>query len=136
MRELFEAIRDRLVSDPHAIPSHFTDAPGKPAYPYALIWGGSGLLGTDTLCDRDDLDDTFSVTWVSLSALGVLDLRAIGRAALDGWTPASSVWRMQPITLLKRMGQDVQVDRDVIFPSTDQHAYFAVDRFRLAGDLT
>lgn len=136
MRDLFEAIRARLAAAPNLIPAHFTAAPGRPAYPYALIWGGSGLLGTDTLCDRDDLDDAFSVTWVSLSSVGVLDLRAIGRAALDGWTPASTIWQMQPITLQKRMGQDVQVDLDVTFPDTNMHAYFAVDRFRLAGDLT
>lgn len=136
MRDIFEAVIARLAATPTEIPAHFLHVSGTPTYPYALIWGGSGLLGTDALCDRDDLDDTFSVTWVSLSALGVLDLRTIGRAALDGWTPTSTIWQMQPITLLKRMGQGVQVDRDVTFPSTNQHAYFAVDRFRLAGDLT
>lgn len=136
MRELFEAIAARLAAAPAEIPAHFLRVAGKPTYPYALVWGGSGRLDTDTLADADHLDDTFAVTWVSLSPLGVLDLRAIGRAALDDWAPTSTIWQMQPITLQKRMGQDVQVDSDVTFPDTNQHAYFAVDRFRLAGDLT
>lgn len=135
MRGVIESIMAHLSSEPHSIPAHWVDVKGAPAYPYALLWGTAGLLGTDKLCDRADLDDTVAVTWVSLDPIWCLELRGAGRAALEGFVPESATWAMQPMTLLKRAGQDVRADRDVQLPDGNTYPYFAVDRFRLAGDL-
>lgn len=136
MRDVIESIVARLAAAPYAVPAHWVDVPGAPAYPYAILWGAAAAVQRPTLANKADLSDRLAVTWVSKSALGCLDLQKVGRGALTGFTPTSATWVMDPLVLREGMGQAVVADRDVRLPNTNSHPYFAVDFFDLTGYAT
>lgn len=131
MRDVVESITAQLATD--GLHAYYLTAPDPPSWPYALLWGVRTRPIRDTFAGGVDLSDTLSVTWVSKSALGCLDLIRRGRDLLDGFTPTSATWTMLPLTLRTDEGQPVEPDRDVILPDTGTPPYFAVDRYRVLG---
>jgi len=131
MRGVIESVTARLASQ--GVTAYWIEVPDAPTWPYVLLWGSGGRMTTNTLGgDMDDLADRLGVTCVSLSALGVLDLVRITRAALIGWSPTTDALHVQPLGLTD--SQDVQPDRDVRLPNSNRHPYFAVDLYRLVGE--
>lgn len=129
MKTLIESIEARLASEGYG--TYFVSVPDAPAYPYVLLWTGSGRLEASTLAGTRDLRDSLGVTMVSTFALGVLEMSKIVRDALVGFAPASDAWDVaefrEPYD-----SQVVQPDRDVALPGSG-YPFYAVDLYALDG---
>lgn len=122
----------RAALDTAGIANHYGDAGASPAYPYALVWSGSGIPTTDaSVSALGDFEDSVGITSVAGTPDGVLIMRQAVRDAIAGFAPATVSGRLVWLTLTDSL--PVTVDRDVTITATSRHPAYGVDLFRLVS---
>lgn len=114
--------------------TYFVDVPTTPAYPYVLVWSGSGAPGVeqDVTDARTDIDTMVGVTAVAGTADGVLIVQAAVRAVLcPAGQPKSLTVPSRTAVLRLFDSQPVTVDTDVTITATGRHPAYGVDLYRL-----
>ena len=133
MRQIIESLQAR-IADETPYTAYFGDVPEAPGYPYVLLWTSAGAVESNVLGGVRDLAEPLGVTMVATTSIGVLAASRHVRAALVGFAPESTLWRVEALRL-PYDSRAVQVDRDVILPGSggSGHPAFAVDMYDLAG---
>lgn len=135
MRAAIQSIQAKLAAgDAHGgITSYFIDVPPEAdiAYPYVLLWVGSGDPDYVTLSGIQDLRDSLGVTMVATLPESCLDYSRRVRGLLKGFRPESDTWLVNELKVFD--SQTIQPDRDVTLPGTNRNPYFCVDLYRFSG---
>lgn len=124
------------VLEPLGWPVHFVDATGQTTPGYVLLWTGAGAPGTEVaVCGTlTDLDARVGITAVAGTPDGVLDMQAAIRAVLQpAGRPLALAVPGRRAVLRLTDSQDVQVDRDVVYPPANRNPSFGVDLYRLVS---
>lgn len=112
---------------------YFADAGLSPAYPYVLLWTGSGRPADEVSVARSgDFVDDLGVTCVAGTPEGVLTVQAAVRDALAPFAAGvATSGRLVWLSLYD--SRAVQVDRDVTITSSGKHPAYGVDMYRLTS---
>lgn len=122
-----------LLSPLHTV--YEVTATGALTYPYYLMWSSTGNAPVErsVRAETTDIDDTFGVTTVALSADTVGTAAAAARAALcPSGLPASLTVAGRVVMVAFFEARPIQDDKDVTLAS-GAHPVFGVDLYRLVS---
>lgn len=131
MRDHFEAIKTLLA--PLGRQVHVIQAPGSPTYPYFMLWGLPGELGSDGLDgEQKVVSDLLRVSSVGKTVESVMELRRLSRPLLIEQRPIVAGRFVHPLRMTS--AEEIQPDEDVTMPDTNRHPSFGVDIYRLISE--
>ncbi|SFO59724.1 tail completion protein gp17 [Amycolatopsis rubida] len=102
--------------------------PDQPSFPYAVLYGDTGIDDGTKLCGNPDLATfRFQVTSVGLTAASALVVVDQTRERVLGIRPAVAGWSLNRIR--KETSLPVREDRDVTDTATHRHPLYGVDTY-------
>lgn len=130
IREHYDAVKALI---PGQFTVHLFDTPNDPTYPYVVLWGDSGLHGSESL-DQTPRDLTLNVraTCVGATYASCLIVLDGVRAALNRGVPVVAGRKVHE--LVQEPLLDIRADRDVTITATGTHPIYAVDSYLLRSE--
>lgn len=113
---------------------HVATAGTTPAYPYVLLWVGSGAPSAEQSVDPvGDFQDVLGVTIAGLTADSVYIKRSIARAALAPFAQGSTAVAGRIVWLSLSDARPVLDDKAVTLPQSTAHPLYSVDTYDLVS---